>query len=939
MTIAKPVFGGIRPDENGHRRTRVHGGQHMDVESEGHTPASALAELRKRLTDGLARSGLTKAQLAAQARLGHTTVSQAFSPTKPAPSAGTVVALARRLELSVQEMLDLQRAAAGETGPSMDDRPGRPIHEWDPHALEVHPAGPVTHGSASGGDWGLPDYVERKHDGVLAAAVREAAEGRSRLVVLVGGSSTGKTRACWEAVQPLAKTRWRLWHPFDPTRAEAALEELDQVGPRTVVWLNEAQHYLGAPVSGERIAAAVHRLLTDVERGPVLVLGTLWPEYADRYTAVPAPGGSDPHSRVRELLAGCTVAVPDAFDTAALAAASVLAEGGDALLADALVRARGGGRVTQHLAGAPELLRRYEQATPPARALLNAAMDARRLGVGLHLSQTFLTEAALDYLFPDDYDQLTDNWAERAYTEITKPGHGRQAPLQQVRPRPSRGPVGPPERADHAPPRAVDTVFRLADYLEQHARISRRPLCPPTSFWHAAHTHLTHPDDLRCLAQEAHRRRRDQWAQRLRKRAADHGDSEALRLQVGILEGNGQREAAEELARRAAQRGDAAVLAHLAWIRSRDSGLSENTRRLYRDAADYGHVPALLDLASVLETEDRGAAEAVYREAAERRSVLALHGLARLREEAGDLSAAEAYLQKAVDQGDAEALFSLVKMREEGGDPQAAEALALKAARWGHDGASDHLIKAREQVGDRDGAESLARRAVDHGNLRAIVRLARMRQDDGDPSADALLQEAADQGDMDALCELALQRDAAGDRQAAERLAQQAADHGATQLHALLAFWRAEADDYGGAETVARQSLACGDTLAVRLVADCRRRGGDRKAAEGLYQQAADRGDADALMALAVMREHDGDRQDSERLARQAARRGKPEALLQLAWMRNECGDRRTAEDLARQAADYGLLPPERGSVAYDWFSTLWPDGLDAEGRATRHGQ
>jgi hypothetical protein len=78
------------------------------------------------------------------------------------------------------------------------------------------------------------------------------------MLVLVGSSSTGKTRACWEAVQPLASEGWLLWHPFDPTRAEAALENLQNVRPRTVVWLNEAQHYLGDKQFGERIAAALH---------------------------------------------------------------------------------------------------------------------------------------------------------------------------------------------------------------------------------------------------------------------------------------------------------------------------------------------------------------------------------------------------------------------------------------------------------------------------------------------------------------------------------------------------------------------------------------------------------------------------------------------------------------------------------------------------------
>ena len=61
---------------------------------------------------------------------------------------------------------------------------------------------------------------------ILAETVRQARRGCSRMLVLVGESSAGKTRACWEAVQPLAERgRW-LWHPFDPTRAEAALEDL-----------------------------------------------------------------------------------------------------------------------------------------------------------------------------------------------------------------------------------------------------------------------------------------------------------------------------------------------------------------------------------------------------------------------------------------------------------------------------------------------------------------------------------------------------------------------------------------------------------------------------------------------------------------------------------------------------------------------------------------
>ena len=94
--------------------------------------------------------------------------------------------------------------------------------------------------------------MPREHDTQLGAVVRAAAEGRSRTAVLVGGSSTGKTRACWEALQILRDRPepWRLWHPIDPTRPDAALRELPGIGPRTVVWLNEAQFYLDVAEGG-----------------------------------------------------------------------------------------------------------------------------------------------------------------------------------------------------------------------------------------------------------------------------------------------------------------------------------------------------------------------------------------------------------------------------------------------------------------------------------------------------------------------------------------------------------------------------------------------------------------------------------------------------------------------------------------------------------------
>jgi hypothetical protein len=168
---------------------------------------------------------------------------------------------------------------AGQVAGLPDGVAGRLLADvTDAFALEVHR--PVEVGEVMPGLDLLPAYVPRGHDRVLGDVARAAAGGLSGLAVLVGGSSTGKTRACWEALDlPRKEERsWRLWHPIDPGHAEAALRELPLVGPRTVIWLNEAQFYLGQE-GGEQVAAGLRTLLGDPARAPVLVLATLWPEH------------------------------------------------------------------------------------------------------------------------------------------------------------------------------------------------------------------------------------------------------------------------------------------------------------------------------------------------------------------------------------------------------------------------------------------------------------------------------------------------------------------------------------------------------------------------------------------------------------------------------------------------------------------------------------
>ncbi|MFF3419986.1 hypothetical protein ACFYW9_35725 [Streptomyces sp. NPDC002698] len=875
-------------------------------------PDEVLAELRRRLQDGLAEARLDKAQLVARVDIARTTVFAALEDGAPVPSARTVAGLGAALKLPVQELLDLQRQAGRRAEAAAEDAcgPGQPLTEWDPHELEVHPAGvqPALGADGVRGRRLLPGYVRRPHDGLLAAAVHDAVEGRSRMVVLVGSSSTGKTRACWEAVQPLAGEGWRLWHPYDPSRADAALEELHTVGPRTVVWLNEAQHYLGDPRLGEQVASAVRTLLNDQERGPVLILGTLWPEYADLYTALPTPGSPDRHSGTRELLAVRTVLVPDTFDAEALQAARGLAEQGDRLLADTLTRTTAEGRVAQDLAGAPELLRRYEHATPAARALLEAAMDARRLGVRLHLPQAFLIDAVDDYVTETDYDALDENWVEESFANLARPVHGKQTPLRRVRHRPARRLAAqPPAGGGSGTTAGAGPVYRLADFLEEHGRTVRHASCPPASFWFAAYTHLTDPGDLHFLGLAAERRQRLQWAHRLYRQAVCRGSVEALQDLAEMRWKAGDVQGAGDLAQRAAEAGDTGVLRWFA------EGLEElgdlkGAELQWQKLADADQSGALFRLADLRErTGDREGAEAVAQSAADNGDSSVLRELALRRDTAGDRTGAEALAQRAYEAGDAKAMGHLAVLRHQGGDPEGAMSLAHRAADAGDTSVLIRLADLRMDTGDREDAQAMCRRAADRGDTGALIRLAGLRAAEGDhEEAEALMQRAADADNTWALGRLAGLREAAGDFEEAEDLAQRAADAKDTRGLFRLAVLRWEAGDRQGTETLARRAADAGDHGVLFRLARLRERAGDQPAADLLAQRAVDIGDPGALLRLASLREEAGDRTGAGTLMQRAADRGDPEALLRLADWREDEGDREAAQTLVQQAADTG---------------------------------
>ncbi|MEU7408955.1 tetratricopeptide repeat protein [Streptomyces sp. NPDC042638] len=777
---------------------------------------------------------------------------------------------------------------------ALKDRP-RPVRSWSLQRLGVHKAIPGHHTDLDDAGFVVPTYVPRPHDAQLRARLAGAVAGEASLLVMVCGEScTGKTRTAAEALQQTVPDDFQLLLPADADGLLAALAA-DALGPRSVLWLNEAQDYLTGP-SGEAVAAALLRRL-DAD-GPFLVIATLWPNYNEDLTDAPTPGADDPHRQARALLAQAHyIHLPDSFADALDAVRR--AADHDASLAAALEA--GGADLTQALAAGPDLVTHYERSVGTrgiyGKALISAAMDLHRLQVTVPVPRDFLHDAASGYLTDDQRSAVDpDTWFNEGLAHARKLIKRITRPLQDV-PRPSG--MG-----------ALPGVFRLADYLQQHGRRTRQSLCPPASFWDAAADHITAPADLTRLAVAAKRRSRYRHAAQFYCAAADKGDLSALVSLAGMREAAGDREGAERLYRVAADGGDTVALVTLAEMRER-AGDREEAERLAHAAADNGSTSALKFLALARLREGAGGreeAERLYRAAAGGGDTEALRQLVRWREESGNWEEAERLARTAADMGDSSALLALARGREAADDRQEAERLYRAAADSGDTDALLAAARMREVGGDREEAERLYRVAADSGDASILVELARRREETGNQEeAERLARAAAHNGNTSALVELARRREENGNREEAERLARAAADRGDTSALLSLARSPRAAEDWKEVERLYRAAADSGDASALVYLGQMREKAGDREEAERLYRAAADSGNTSTVLSLLRMREEAGDREEAERLARAAAHNGNTAGLVFLALIR-KVGNREEAERLARAAADSGDL-------------------------------
>jgi hypothetical protein len=358
----------------------------------------------------------------------------------------------------------------------------RAVTTWSAAQLHVHSAVPGRRPTA-GEDFILPPYIPRPHDASVQSSIREVAAGQgTRLVLLRGGSCTGKTRTAYEAVR-VALPGWRLAYP---KTARALLDLLSgpPIPADSVIWLDDLHHLLNEP-GGEDAAALLRDLLQ--KPGPVVLVATAWPDAYRELASTPGPEHADRHYHARALLSEALIIdVPDTFNEVDRQELEYVANG-DPSLTVALQAAGPEGALCQTLAAAPELMEHWRDAPDPyGKAVITAAIDARRLGVQAPLPDAFLEAAVPDYLSQDERAQAQRGWFSKAM------GYARQ-PVKRVTS--ALLAVAHPTRMGPMP-----GVSDLADYLEQHGASERWGQVPPASFWTAALGELTGGDDLERLA-------------------------------------------------------------------------------------------------------------------------------------------------------------------------------------------------------------------------------------------------------------------------------------------------------------------------------------------------------------------------------------------------------------------------------------------------------
>ncbi|OBH30531.1 MULTISPECIES: tetratricopeptide repeat protein [unclassified Mycobacterium] len=654
-------------------------------------------------------------------------------------------------------------------------------------------------------------YVLRTRDHELAAAL--ASSERGTIVLLVGPSKAGKTRTAFEAIRKRFPEAL-LVAPQPGAFGRLAVDpRLHNNTDTVVVWLDDMERYVSHT---DPLTPALLSQLTS-RNGHTVVLATLRQEQRDRLRQ----GG--------EMLRDARVLLEQAItiELAPLTDEDVDERTGAALAYPGQSLEFG---LAARLAGAPELLKRYDDAqlTDPLRhTIIQVAIDWVRVGRADPIPETTLAAMALDAFETErpDLDATDQQVAEAIKAARTAPeGSGRVAALTALR-------LGDQTRG-----------YRPFDYLVAADDGQGHPVrAIPESFWDSVLASAT-PLDAFAIGFAAYQRGKIPVAAKASRQAADAGIATAM-FNLGVLLADHQNPADLPRARRwyekAAQAGDTNAMVNLGVLLATrwDPPDLPAAARLYERAAAAGDTDAMVNLGVLF------------------RDLLQPPNPAR----------ASRWYLLAASQGDTNAMNNLGVLFAERNDGVTARSWYEKAAAAGHAGAMINLalLAEREEPPDLETARGWFEMAADAGNIDAMVSLGLLAEKVIPPdllSAQAWYMKAADAGAVDAMFNMGLLAQQANPLQLETAIAwfEKAAAKGLTDAMVNLGLLAAQADppDLRAARRWYEKAADLGNTNAMNnlgaLFADLQLQP-DLPSARKWYEKASQLGNTTAMVNLAMI--------------------------------------------------------------------------------------
>lgn len=753
-------------------------------------------------------------------------------------------------------------------------------------------------GTGSGAADDLPRYVVRDYDAVLRERLRAGARAGG-FILLVGGSAAGKTRSMYEGLRAELPS-WRVMFAdsVDSLRCD--------VPGRTVVWLEDVESYL-VGLSGRSLQREDLLWLLNRRRRPVIVAGGIWPEQFAQLTALPSGDPADgeldddPHREAREVLAlaGGPIVVPEVFSDEERYRADQVARV-DQRLEQALADPDFG--VTQVLAGAPQLITQWNTADCYTRALINAGVDLRRIGVRAPLTDAILKEAATGYLSDTQRAEAGVSWYDTALTIARRRHNGATSMVLAV---PGEG-VG------------VLRGYRIADYLLRYGLAQRRMQPVPGPLWASLSRAQLDGSDAAQLGRAAYERALYRVAEGFLRIGAAAGDDGAKRQLARLL----ARQSRIAELERMSETGDKYAVEQLiqVWSRQEDvealrrwSTRDEGARReLVETLLRLDHDEAAGELRALAAEGDSDAEQGLIRMLADQHAIDELRELDRR-----GVPCAKVHLAGAMAEAGevAEAVSMLTRMAAAGDDTARWHLACLWLDTGDVDKAVEQLtyLTGREVAGHDDVRRQLIALLAEHARAEDLARIVRQTQDTH--AMDALVRVYANQGRYEDALQVLGSLIAAGDLNARRRSAELLASHG--RLDKALKQLRdmaAAGDKYAKARLVSmlarhrrvedlRAMAGAGDWDAHRRLADIYARSGDTHGALGEFRALAAAGDWESRRRVAELTAAHGDLEAATNDLRMMTLAGDDEARRRLLRLLRDAG----FEDEADQIDQLGL--------------------------------